>query len=76
MEIIRTPRNPIIIVRHTNFLCHEWSDEGVGGIVSRNPHGLLDVPVLVLYSRENCYSVTLFPETNSTLKPSFQPAEN
>ncbi len=35
-ELIRTPRNPIIIVRCTDFLGHECSDLGVGGWVSRN----------------------------------------
>ncbi len=34
--IICTPRNPIIIVRCTDFLGHERSDLGVGGCVSRN----------------------------------------
>ncbi len=30
-EIIRTPGNPIIIMRCTDFLGHECSDLGVGG---------------------------------------------
>ncbi len=33
-EIIHTPRNPIIIVRCTDFLAHECSDSGVDGWVS------------------------------------------
>ncbi len=37
-EIIRTPRNPIIIGRRTDFLGRECSDLGVGGWVSRNPN--------------------------------------
>ncbi len=51
LEIIRTPVNPIIIVRCTDFLGHKCSDLGVGGsakirILFRfvNPYGLLDDP--------------------------------
>ncbi len=35
-EIIRTPRNPIIIVRCMDFLGRECSDLGVGGWVFQN----------------------------------------
>ncbi len=37
-EIIRTPKNPKIIVRCTDFLDHEGSDLVVGGWVSQNPN--------------------------------------
>ncbi len=37
-EIIRTPRNPTIIVRCTDFLGRECLDLGVDGSVSRNPN--------------------------------------
>ena len=37
-ELIRTPRNPMIIQRRTDFLGRECSDLGVGGWVSRNPN--------------------------------------
>ncbi len=35
-ELIRTPRNPVIIRSCTDFLGRECSDLGVGGWVSRN----------------------------------------
>ncbi len=35
-EIIRTPTNPIIVLRCTYFLSHECSDLGMGGWVSQN----------------------------------------
>ncbi len=44
-KIIRTPRNPIIIVRSMNFLGRECSYLGMGGWVGRNQcqcHPLLD----------------------------------
>ncbi len=37
-DIIRTPGNPIIIARCTDFLGRECSDLEVGGWVSRNPN--------------------------------------
>ncbi len=37
-DLIRTPRNPMIIQRRTDFLGRECSDLGVGGCVSRNPN--------------------------------------
>ncbi len=50
-EIIHTPRNPVIILRCTDFPDRECSDLGVGEFV--NPYELLDEP---LYFNQN-YSV-------------------
>ncbi len=37
-EIIRTPRNAMIILRCTDYVGRKCSDLGVGGWVSRNLH--------------------------------------
>ncbi len=43
-EIIRTPGDPIIIVRRMDFFGPECWDLGVGGWVGRIPNELMDDP--------------------------------